>query len=95
MPEGNDFVDELVVMFEVDAVAEGSFKYSPAGLLPSRRKKRRIAPNMAFAGHALHDGDIWMLTLRWPLDLTSVALGRLKQLLLEKAKELHASAVMG
>jgi len=48
MPKGKDFLDEFVAMMVVDADAEvgESLEALPAGLLRSRRKKRRIAPNV-------------------------------------------------
>jgi len=71
MPEGNDFVGGLGVLFVVDAVADlwGSFECLPAGLSRPRRKKRRIILGAPCARHALRDGNIWMLTLGWLLDL--------------------------
>jgi hypothetical protein len=83
MPEGKDFVDERAVWFVAGAAVEveGSFDCLLAGLSrPRPKKRRRIVANVPCVGHVLRDGDIWTLTLTWPLDLTSVALGRLQQL---------------
>src|SRR5436305_14638878 len=82
MPEGKDFVDELVVMSVVDAVAdvEESSECLPALLRP-HRKKRDIVLNAAYAGHALRDGDY----LDAHVKMAFAPDGRLKRLL-DKAK---------
>lgn len=55
MPEGKDFLGELVVLLVVDAVTELEelFECLPAGILQPHRKKWHIVPNTTFVRYAL------------------------------------------